>query len=60
MTVNGENYLVMLHELVVSQFQTKPDFDKLFFQQDGASPHYILKVRDSALVPQKHCQKNQF
>ena len=46
MTVNGENYLEMLHKVVVPQLQTKPNFDKLFFQQDEASPHYVHGVRD--------------
>ena len=46
MTVNGENYLEILHEVVVPQLQTKPNFNKLFFQQDGASPHYVLRVTD--------------
>ena len=47
MTVNGENYLEILHEVLVPRLQTKPNFDELFFQQDGASPHYVLRVRDS-------------
>ena len=38
-TVNGENYLEILREVVVPQLQTKSDFDELFFQQDGAPPH---------------------
>ena len=38
-TVNGENYMEILREVVVPQLQTKPDFDELFFQQDGAPPH---------------------
>ena len=33
-------------EMVVPQLQTKPNFDKLFFQQDGAPLHYALRVRD--------------
>ena len=45
MTVNGENYLEMFHEVVVPQLQTKPNFE-LFFKQDGASPHYALRVTD--------------
>ena len=45
-TVNGENYLEILCEVVVPQLQTKPNFDELFFQQDGTSPHYALRVRD--------------
>ena len=46
MTVNGENYLEMLHKVVVPEIQTKPNFYELFFQQEGASPHYVLRVRD--------------
>ena len=38
-TVNGETYLEILREVVLPQLQTKPDFDELFFQQDGAPPH---------------------
>ena len=45
-TVNGENYLEILCEVVVPQLQTKPNFDELFFQQDGTFPHYALRVRD--------------
>ena len=45
-TVNGDNYLEILCEVVVPQLQTKPNFDELFFQQDGTSPHYALRVRD--------------
>ena len=45
-TVNGENYLEILCEVVVPQLQTKPNFDELFFQKDGTSPHYALRVRD--------------
>ena len=44
--MNGENYLEILHEVVVPQLQTKPNFDELFFQQDGAPPHYALRIRD--------------
>ena len=45
-TVNGENYLDMLREVVVPQIQTKPNFDERFFQQDDAPPHYASTVRD--------------
>ena len=44
--MNGENYLEMLHEVVVPQLQTKPNFDELFFQQDRASPYYVLGLRE--------------
>ena len=33
-------------EVVVPQLQMKLNFDELFFQQDGAPPHYALRVRD--------------
>ena len=46
MSVNNENYQGMLHEMVVPRLQTKLNFDELFFQQDGASLHYVLRVRD--------------
>ena len=50
MTVNGENYLEMLHKVVVPEIQTKPNFYELFFQQEGASPHYVLRVSVSSEV----------
>ena len=34
--------LVKYHQ----QLDTKPNFYELFFQQDGAPPHYALRVRD--------------
>ena len=36
----------ILREVVVPQLQTKPNFDELFFQQDGAPPRFALRVRD--------------
>ena len=36
----------MLREVAVPQLQTKYNFDELFLQQDGAPPHYALRVRD--------------
>ena len=39
-------YLKILPKVVVPQLQTKPNFNELFFQQDGALPHYALRVRD--------------
>ena len=36
----------LVSEMVVPQLQTKPNFDELFFQQDGAPLHYALRVRD--------------
>ena len=50
-SLNGESYLEMLHEVVVPQLHTKPNFHELFFQQDGAPPHYALRVRDYLTKP---------
>ena len=49
-SVNGENYLEMLQEVVMPQLQIKSNFDELFFQQNGALPHYALRVRDITLT----------
>ena len=46
-TVDGTNYLVMLRDVVVPQLRTRANFAELFFQQNGAPPHYALAVRDS-------------
>ena len=43
--VNGPRYLDMLTEVVVPQLQERPGYAELFFQQDGAPPHYSLVVR---------------
>ena len=42
--VNGPRYLDMLTEVVVPQLQARPNYAELFFQQDGAPPHYSLAV----------------
>ena len=44
-TVNGQNYLDMLTNVVVPQLRARDDYDELFFQQDGAPPHYSRLVR---------------
>ena len=36
-TMNSERYCVILNEKVVPYFQRRKD---MFFQQDGAAPHY--------------------
>ena len=53
--MNGENVLEMLREVVVPQLHTKPNFHELFFKQDGAPPHYALRVRDylNKVFPQR-------
>ena len=45
-SVDGENCLELLREVVVPQLNTKPNFHELFFQQDGAPPHCALRVKD--------------
>lgn len=42
-TVNGANYLSMLNNEVLPVFAQKGM--PLFFQQDGAPPHFALSVR---------------
>ena len=43
--VDGNNYLNMLSDVVVPQLRTRANFAELYFQQDGATPHYVLLVR---------------
>jgi len=35
----------MLHNVVMPQLRTRANFAELYFQQDGATPHYVLLVR---------------
>ena len=53
--MNGENYLGMLREVLVPQIHIKPNFHEPLFQQNGAPPHYALKVRDyfNKVFPQR-------
>ena len=53
--VEYHKHLEMLREVIVPQLQTKSNFDEFFFQQDGASPHYALRVRDylNKVFPQR-------
>ena len=44
LSVIGENYLEILHDVVVPQFTTKANFDEQYFQQNGAHPHYPQTV----------------
>jgi len=44
-TVHGNSYLNMLHNVVMPQLRTRANFAELYFQQDGATPHYVLLVR---------------
>jgi len=43
-TVDGNNYLNMMRDMVVPQLRTRANFTELYFQQDGATPHYALLV----------------
>ncbi len=45
-TVTGENYLKMLQEFAVPQLQARNDLANVFFQQDGAPPHFARLMRD--------------
>ena len=45
-TVTGNNYLEMLRVMVIPQLRIKANFDELYFQQGGASPHYARTVRE--------------
>jgi hypothetical protein len=45
-TVDGNNYLNMLCNVEVPQLRTRANFAELYFQQDGATPHYALFVRN--------------
>ena len=44
--VDGNNYLNILHDVVVPQLRTRANFSELYFQKDGATPHYALLVRN--------------
>ena len=45
-TVTGDNYLEILMNQVVPQLQQQPNLHDLYFQQDGAPPHYSRAVRE--------------
>jgi hypothetical protein len=47
-TVTGESYLEMLREVVLPELENSPLYDntEIIWQQDGASPHYSLQVRE--------------
>jgi hypothetical protein len=44
-TVTNDLYLNMLRDTILPQLQSQHDNDDLFFQQDGAPPHYAVTVR---------------
>lgn len=45
-TITGESYLKMLTEHVVPQLKQNLDMKSCIFQQDGAPPHFSMKVRE--------------
>jgi hypothetical protein len=47
-TVTGESYLEMLREVVLHELENSPLYDntEIIWQQDGAPPHYSLRVRE--------------
>ena len=45
-TVTGERYLDKLRNVIVPALKQRPDFNNLYFQQDGAPPHYATVVRN--------------
>lgn len=44
-TVNGQNYLDRLQTAIIPNLRNRPDFDRIFFMQDGAPPHFARAVR---------------
>lgn len=44
--VTGAIYLNALRNTIVPQLQLRDDFQTLYFQQDGAPPHFSLAVRN--------------
>ena len=44
-TVTGATYLAMLQSQFWPEFVALPNHHNIFFQQDGAPPHYALAVR---------------
>jgi hypothetical protein len=45
-TVNRETYLELLSETVCPLLLQRDDFEDLWWQQDGAPPHYSTEVRE--------------
>lgn len=44
--VTGASYLELLENEVIPVLENREDFDILWWQQDGAPPHYALAVRE--------------
>ena len=45
-TVDGNSYLNTLCDVVMPQLRTRTNYAELYFQQDGATPHYALLIRN--------------
>jgi hypothetical protein len=45
-TVTGQRYLTMLEDELWPEIADRDDIDTMFFQQDGAPPHYAAVVRN--------------
>ena len=45
-TVTGNSYLTMLQEKMWPVVSQRQDIDQIYFQQDGAPPHYSTEVRN--------------
>ena len=43
-TVKSKDYLLMLKNHVIPQLKKRRAFSRIFFMQDGASPHYAIEV----------------
>ena len=44
--VPGEKYLEKLKTAIVPALKERPDFNSLYFQQDGAPPHFAIAVQN--------------
>jgi len=45
-TVNSQSYLALLKETLLPEIRRRNDDEDVYFQQDGAPPHYAQAVRD--------------
>ena len=44
--INADSYLAMLQEKIVPALQQMQNWDEFYCQQDGAPPHWALRVRE--------------
>jgi len=54
-TITGIRYQQLLQHKILPAIQNRPDFNKLYFQQDGAQPHFSHVARDflDEIFPQR-------